>query len=299
MKKAIRFSIVVCILSWILYTIAMGPFHDFVMSRRLYVVLLEVAFMAVPLLSVFVSQWMSKDYSAFRLLRFNPSMEWLTGILLMVIAIIMVIPISVLFPGIEFNYGPEQLMALKNIDEEVAGHIRQHLDSMPPYSIIGGALIRGLLGGLTISALFSLGEEFVWRAYLLDLLKGHKFWTVALYVGFVNGIWHAPMILFGHIYHQHPIAGVFMMSVLCILTGCLIMYFVIKTGSVVLGAAMHGVINGLVGIVYLLTLGGSDLTAGFTGFAGFITLGILIAVLYYYDTKVSKDRIMSSNVEIR
>lgn len=298
MKKALRFSIVICILSWILYTVAMGLFSDFVMSKRLYVVLLEVAFMAVPLLSTFFVQKRTNDFSAFKLLKFNPSLTWGAGIALMVIAIIMVVPVSALLPGITFNYGPEQLMALKGVDEEVADQIRLRLSSMPPYAVVGGTLIRGLIGGLTISTLFSLGEEFVWRGYLMTLLKGHKFAYVALFIGFFNGIWHAPMILFGHIYHQHPIAGVFMMSVLCILTGCLIMYFVLKTGSVVLGAAMHGVVNGLVGIVYLLTLGGSDLTVGFSGFAGFITLGILIAALYYYDTYVSKERIMSSTVEI-
>lgn len=298
MKKALRFSIVICVLSWILYSLVMGLCRDVVTSNRVNVVLLEIAFMAVPLFATFFAQWRSGDSSAFKLLDINISSTWLVGILLMVLAIVLCCPISVLLPGIRFHFGPEQLMEIKHIDTEVAEQIRTHLNSMPAYAIIGGAVARGLVYGLTISTVFSLGEEFVWRGYLLKLLNGCKFWKTALFVGFFNGIWHAPVVLFGHIYPQHPILGVPMMTVQCILTGAMIQYFTLKTKSVVIAAAMHGVLNGLIGVIYIMTLGGNDLTVGFTGVAGFITLGLVLTGIYHYDKFISKENIMSSPIEI-
>jgi len=47
----------------------------------------------------------------------------------------------------------------------------------------------------------------------------------------------------------------------------------------------------------MIVEGGDDLTIGLPGYTGFIAIAILVAGFYIYDTWISKERIMSSNVE--
>ncbi|MFP4201047.1 MAG: CPBP family intramembrane glutamic endopeptidase, partial [Clostridia bacterium] len=46
--------------------------------------------------------------------------------------------------------------------------------------------------------LFGLGEEFGWRGYLLQKLRGAGLFAAMVIVGITWGIWHAPVILMGH-----------------------------------------------------------------------------------------------------
>jgi hypothetical protein len=95
----------------------------------------------------------------------------------------------------------------------------------------------------------------------------------------------------GHNYPQHPVAGVFMMIIWCVLLSPLFLYFRIKSNSVIQSAIMHGTLNATYGLSILLIKGGNDLTTGMTGIPGFFTLLIAISVIYIYDRLISKEKI--------
>src|SRR5690606_27639265 len=76
----------------------------------------------------------------------------------------------------------------------------------------------------------------------------------------------------GHNYPQHPVAGVAMMTLFCLLLSPLFSYVRLKSGSVLAAALMHGTLNGTAGIALMLVQGGNDLTIGMTGVAGMIVL---------------------------
>ena len=94
------------------------------------------------------------------------------------------------------------------------------------------------------------------------------------------GIWHAPIILHGLNYPQHPVEGVGMMIVFTILLSPLLCYVRVKTKSVIGPSVMHGTVNGVAGISVAFAKGGSDLVVGLTGLSGFIVLLLANAVLF-------------------
>jgi hypothetical protein len=59
---------------------------------------------------------------------------------------------------------------------------------------------------------------------------------------------------------------------------------------------MHGSMNATAGLSILVIAGGNDLIAGITGLAGFITIAIVILMLFIFDTFISKDKIFISKI---
>lgn len=115
-------------------------------------------------------------------------------------------------------------------------------------------------------------------------------------MGAIWGIWHAPIILMGHNYPEHPELGVLMMTIWCILLSPLFNYITIKTKSVIAASLLHGTLNGTAGLSILLIMGGTDLTVGVTGLSGFVALILVIAAIYIYDYKISKEKIMGQTI---
>lgn len=116
-------------------------------------------------------------------------------------------------------------------------------------------------------------------------LSGVRFLPASLFVGFVWGLWHAPIIALGHNYPQHPIAGIGMMILWCMLLSPPITYITLKARSVIAAAVFHGTLNAIAGISYLYLIGGNDLTNGVTGVSGFAALLLINATLFWRDQK--------------
>lgn len=179
---------------------------------------------------------------------------------------------------------PEQLEQMKNASETM------------PIHPIWLAVLQGLIAGATINAIAGFGEELGWRGFLLKSFKEMNFLKASIIIGFIWGIWHSPLILMGHNYPQHPEIGVLMMTIWCILLTPLFLYFTIKAKSVIAAAIMHGTLNGTAGIAIMVIDGGNDLIVGMTGLAGFISLIVVLFVLFIYDNKLSKEKIMTNKI---
>ncbi|MDD5042029.1 MAG: CPBP family intramembrane metalloprotease [Candidatus Peribacteraceae bacterium] len=193
--------------------------------------------------------------------------------------------ISLLLPGVSFDatmtgmfarFGasltPEQLVAMQ-----------ADLANAPFLPLLLG-LVGGLVAGITVNAVAAFGEEAGWRGYLLRLLLPLGFWKSSLIIGTVWGLWHAPLILLGHNYPQHPVAGVAMMTLWTILLTPLMNYITLRAKSVLAAAVFHGTLNGTLGLALLYVRGGSDLTVGGTGLAGMLAL-VLVNVMLYWGMK--------------
>jgi len=124
--------------------------------------------------------------------------------------------------------------------------------------------------------------------------KGKHFLAAALWIGVIWGLWHAPLILNGHNYPQHPVAGVFMMVVFCLLLAPMLMYFRQKSGSVIVPAILHGTFNAVAGISAMVVTPANDLLYGGAGLSGFIVLLMTDVCLYLYDRFVSKEMVFAS-----
>lgn len=146
-------------------------------------------------------------------------------------------------------------------------------------------ILEALIAGFTINGVAALGEELMWRGFLVKELKNFSWLKLSLLIGTIWGIWHAPLIIQGHNYPTHPYIGVFLMTVWCILLTPPMIYFTAKTKSVLTAAVFHGVLNGGYGLAIFWLVGGNDLTVGVTGLSGLVALFIFDASLFILDQK--------------
>ena len=207
------------------------------------------------------------------------------------------IGISLIFPDITFSLEMsgmferfENMMSPEQMEE-----MKNSMDTLPIHPI-WITLFQGLFAGITVNAIAGFGEELGWRGFLLKECSKLKYWKASIFIGFIWGLWHAPLILQGHNYPEHPIIGVFMMIVWCILLTPLFNYITIKAKSVIAAAIMHGTLNATAGIAIMLVAGGNDLTVGMTGFSGFVVLGIILLLLYVYDKELATEKIMNKEI---
>lgn len=249
--------------------------------------LLSLVAMLLPMIAVIITQTVNKEQIFHGLdISFKINRWWVIGWLLMPVLAVAVFGMTLLMPG-----------AVWSPDSEV---VKAALASMPEGVGLGAfiviTLISGLFAGLTVNAVFAFGEEIGWRGYLLKIFKGKTFLSTALWTGIIWGLWHAPIILNGHNYPQHPVVGVFMMVGMCVFLTPIFMYFRLKSGSVIVPAIMHGTFNGVVGLSMILVTPANDLLYGGPGLAGLITLLLLDICLYLYDRFISKENIFSSSI---
>ena len=201
--------------------------------------------------------------------------------------------VSLLFPGVE--YSPEMAGIFERFESlltpEQLQQIKTQADSFPVHPIWIG-LLQGLFAGITINAVAGFGEELGWRGFLQKELGYLGFWKSSIVIGLIWGIWHAPIILQGHNYPEHPQAGVFMMILFSLLLSPLFSYVRLKAKSVIAAVIIHGSLNATVGLPLMVIKGGNDLIVGVTGFAGFIVLALTNLGLFIYDHYFAKEKMM-------
>lgn len=243
--------------------------------------------MLIPLLAVVFTQLIFKEPVLRGVgISFKINRWWFIGWLLMPLVALATLGVTLLMPGAHWTPDGETVQqALKSMPEGVG-----------VWGVIGITLLSGLFAGITINAVFAFGEEVAWRGFLMKEFKGRRFLAAALWIGVIWGLWHAPLILNGHNYPQHPVLGVLLMVVLCLLLTPMLMYFRKKSGSVVAAAIVHGSLNAVAGVTALVVTPANDLLYGAAGLAGMIVLLVVDVCLYLYDRFVSKDRIFTTSL---
>ena len=258
--------------------------------------ILSIAYMFTPMLSVLIVEkgiHREKIQQSLRI-SFRINSWFLVAWLIMPVIGFGAFGISLLFPGIDYAPGMEGIMKqYENIlTPEQLEQMRNSMGTLPVHPV-WIALMQGLLAGITVNAIAGFGEELCWRGFLVRQFSRMSFFKASVIIGFIWGIWHAPLILLGHNYPQHPQTGVIMMIVWCILLSPLFLYVTLKSRSVIAASVMHGTLNGTAGLSVILIDGGNDLSAGITGLAGFIALFLAISGFYFYDRWIAKDKVIA------
>ncbi|MBM2832165.1 MAG: amino terminal protease family [Dehalococcoidia bacterium] len=190
---------------------------------------------------------------------------------------------SLLSPAVEFS--PEMTGLFERFKSALTPEQFQQMErqtALLPIHPFWLGLAQGLVAGPTINAVAGFGEELGWRGLLQKELSRLGFWKSSAVIGIVWGLWHAPIILQGHNYPQHPVEGVAMMTAFTVLLAPIFSYIRLKTKSVIAAAILHGSLNATAGLAVSVIKGGDDLTTGMTGLAGFIVLAVVnIAILVH------------------
>jgi len=191
--------------------------------------LVLVAYMFVPMLVAILVQKLVKHEGVIKPLQvsFKLNRWFLLAWLLPPLLAISALGVSLLLPGVQYTSNMAGLLDIfgQNLSPEQVTQIQAQLEALP-ISYFWIVLIQGLIAGITVNAVAAFGEELGWRGFLLREFRHLGFWRASLLIGFVWGVWHAPVIMQGHNYPQHPLAGVGMMiiwyvtySYFCICTG--------------------------------------------------------------------------------
>lgn len=261
--------------------------------------IMAVIYMYMPFLSaLIVDKWIVKrDNLKSWALNFRPNWWYLVAWPGVIILAYFVLGGNLLWPGISYSPNMEgfwQRMAEQMTPDQLEIQ-KAKLDTLPvPYIYI--VLLQAIIAGISINALAAFGEETGWRGFMVREYKNRNFWDAALRIGIIWGIWHAPLILMGHNYPEHNYLGVGMMVVWCILLSPLFLFIRLKAHSTIATCIMHGTLNASAGIPILYIAGGNDLSIGFTGFAGFIVLALIIGLMTFYDLKLSKHSITNKTL---
>ncbi|MGZ3460412.1 MAG: CPBP family intramembrane glutamic endopeptidase, partial [Archangium sp.] len=144
--------------------------------------------------------------------------------------------------------------------------------------------VQAVVLGPFLNAPFTFGEEWGWRGYLLERLRPLGQWRALVLSGVIWGLWHAPVNLLGYNYAQHRATGFLFFTVFCVLTGILLGWMRLATGSIWPAVLAHGSVNALAPIVFVLGYADTPLDAlkvGLTGWPGWLVLAALVGVLAF------------------
>lgn len=146
---------------------------------------------------------------------------------------------------------------------------------------IGGQTALAFTLGLIINMIFTFGEEFGWRGYLLIRLAPLGGVRAALITGVIWGLWHAPLIvLAGYNYPGHPWLGILMMVVFTTSLSLIFAWLRFRSGSVWPSTLAHAAVNGQAGFATILLSHADSLIAapiGIIGVLPMLAFGIWLA----------------------
>ena len=136
--------------------------------------------------------------------------------------------------------------------------------------------------GIPFNMIFTFGEEFGWRGYLLPRLSPLGGVQAAIITGIVWGLWHAPIIILnGYNYPGHPWLGVVMMVIFTVALSMIFAWLRFRSGSVWPSTLAHAAFNAQVGFaIVFLSQADSLLRApiGLIGLLPTIAFAIWLAV---------------------
>ncbi|MEZ3117983.1 lysostaphin resistance A-like protein [Halobaculum sp. MBLA0147] len=157
---------------------------------------------------------------------------------------------------------------------------------------------RGMLFGAVINTGFAAGEEVGWRGLLQPELDTYGFWKGSVAVGIVWGLWHAPLILAGHNYPNHPYLGMLLMILFTISLSPIFGYLRYRTQSTIGPSLAHGTLNSVAAVPLLLLTGGTNIVIGIQGISGIAVLGIANIALYIADRTHMDERLSNKRIKI-
>lgn len=160
--------------------------------------------------------------------------------------------------------------------------------AIPAELVVLVQLLQAILISPLVNGLFTFGEEFGWRAYLLPKLMPLGGRRAVLLSGVIWGIWHWPLIAMGHNYGLDypgaPWLGMLIMVAFCMSIGTFFSWATLRAGSVWPAVIGHAAVNGISGLCVLVLIqgGGNPLLGpmpvGIVGMSAWLAVMLLIFI---------------------
>ncbi len=136
-----------------------------------------------------------------------------------------------------------------------------------------------------INGLFTFGEEFGWRGYMLPKLMPLGPRTAMIVQGAIWGIWHWPVIAMGYEYGFNyfgfPWIGMLLFLLFTFSAGVFLAWVTLKGRSVWPAVIGHAAINGIAALALVFTVGQpplllGPLPVGIIGMLGYLVFALIL-----------------------
>lgn len=161
--------------------------------------------------------------------------------------------IIVLLTGVQHWAFSENLKAIANVLKGGPLPPGYTADQLALLSIVASSALSFTLA-IPFNMIFTFGEEFGWRSYLLPRLAPLGGVPAAIITGIIWGLWHAPIIVLdSYNYPGHPYLGVGMMVLFTVALGMIFAWLRFRSGSVWPPVLAHAAFNAQAGfgIIFL------------------------------------------------
>jgi len=164
--------------------------------------------------------------------------------------------------------------------------------SMPLWATALLQTVSGLFLAPFINGIFTFGEEFGWRGYLLQKLMPLGYRKALVILGIIWGTWHWPVIILGHNYGLDypgaPYVGMLLFVWVCFCLGTFLSWAVLKAKSVWPAVIGHAAFNGMGAFAVLFLSGDLKPLLGPTaqGFIGIMGVAVLAMVLFIHPGEI-------------
>ncbi|RPJ37754.1 MAG: CPBP family intramembrane metalloprotease [Chloroflexi bacterium] len=222
----------------------------------LALVLLAGPYMWAPALAHIFTRLVTREGWQGAFLRPNFRRGWPFWIIAWFLPAILTVLGAVVFFGLFPQYFDPSLGV---VAQQLATAEQQTGQAIPltPWMVVIINSTIGVLIAPLINSLFTFGEEFGWRSYLLQKLMPLGGRKAMLLMGVIWGVWHWPVIAMGHNYGLDyvgaPWLGMLMMVVFTVVMGIFLGWVALRGGSVWPAVIGHAAINGVAGLaVYFI-----------------------------------------------
>ncbi len=153
------------------------------------------------------------------------------------------------------------------------------------WGLIAGQILISVLISPLLNGLFTFGEEFGWRGYMLPKLMPLGARMAMIVQGAIWGVWHWPVILMGYEYGFNysgfPWVGMLLFLLFTFSAGVFLAWVTLKGRSVWPAVIGHAAINGIAALGILFTIGQppsllGPLPVGLIGMAGYLVFALIL-----------------------
>lgn len=258
-------------LAWLLWEIMLrlGGFAGTSLSQ---IAILPGAF-APAIAAIVVRKWVTGEGFSNAGMRPHLRQNWkyyLIGLFLPFVVTSIIVGLAIITGAGKPNFDLQNIIAMLAPGAEINPSAVSFLWILLPMQLTWSAL-------LTAPILW--GEEFGWRGYLQPRLFPGRPLMAAVVTGIIWGVWHYPLNLRGYNYPEHPLLGLLIFPVSCILISIIFGWLMTRSTSIWTVCLAHSATNAIGGsLTLLLFMGRADfLFTGYLGLLSWIPLGALAA----------------------
>ena len=159
---------------------------------------------------------------------------------------------------------------------------------LSPWVVVAIQTLEAIVIAPLVNGLFTFGEEFGWRGYLLPKLRPLGWRPAMLLMGVIWGVWHWPVIFMGYEYGSsypgYPWLGPLLFIWFTFCAGVFLAWFTLRAGSIWPAVIGHAAINGIAALALVAVTASPNPLLGPApvGLIGSVGFAVVALALFFW-----------------